>query len=177
MARDWTTEHYKEMTMENKPEMPNEIWLWKTSYGSVAVSCQQSPDLNSEYHETHTRYIKTPAERDGVDVEALKSEVMNNLQNMTAAEALEELAPWLDKYRTGPLFKDDKGRVLILEEHLKHFLSLLENALQSQATGKATSMQRLEVGKDQYGDPLCVMGTPNAINPLKAEIKRKQKEK
>lgn len=64
-------------------------------------------------------------------------ETANDLENVTCAglsnaderrAAFDALTPWIDKYKTGPLFEDDKGRVLILKKHLYNFIACYELA-------------------------------------------------
>jgi hypothetical protein len=53
------------------------------------------------------------------------------------------------------------------QHHAQAILDAARSHLES-LKGAATSMQILEVGKDQYGEPLTVMGKANAITALRA---------
>lgn len=76
---------------------------------------------------------------------------LSNMDERRAA--LDALAPWIDKYKTGPLFEDDKGRVLILKKHLYNFIEcyeLAQNIREALQSPRVPVIEGLEEALNKY---------------------------
>lgn len=134
------------------PQAPALVELWarqRENYRPDSPKPAMARDIAAkmrEYKNAHPeKGMKTPQPRDnggGVDVSGLKRECSE---------------------KCGLENNHDKAVAFEVIDYIEQ-----RGLLKAPDTIKATSMQRHVVGKDQWGEELTVMGTPNAIAALKA---------
>jgi len=156
------------MTPTDKPtpDLPDEDYHRLCHIIGEWEKVRESFNVRPEYKEQFIRGKTRPSELRQAGVDGMDE--IRRTVNAVLGMQLDYEGPWslgVSKHTPPELYGAEIGRCTI--KLLNHHYT--QPAAQK-TEGGATSMQILEVGKDQYGEPLTVMGKPNAVHALQTAL-------